>query len=312
MAIYLGDRIGIQPTMLTITPMFESEGTRNYYSNENSLANLNKVRQKNVISVKAQKKIRSAINWLVHAAYWKPVWKKDTGSIFYFKLNFVTLTLNSFYSDRDPAELTELLFQPFLSYARQYWNLRNYIWRVEKTEAGTIHWHFTGDTFIHWRRLQKQWNAICRKKGFHSCYADKGDKYEPNSIDVHFVNNSQNLGAELCKYMSKSDEQSTKIEGRLWGCSYSLSKAHNTSCTAERGTPFYDLVRNLASTLPIHFVERVDKMSYKKITIATLLFPSARDWLDKRLGLIKTLYDDVILLLRSGIEPSDLIPIVCD
>lgn len=312
MALYLGERIGIQPSMLTITPVFEREDRGHGKVSLNSLANLEKKRSNNALSKKSDRKIRCAINWLLHSAYWKPVWKKSTGSIFYFKLNFVTLTLNSFYRDTPDNEIKEKLLQPFLSYARQYWHLFNYIWKIERTEVGTIHIHFTGDTFIPWRRLQKQWNSICRKQGFHSCYADKGDDYEPNSIDIHAINNHDNLAAELCKYLAKSDLQGKKIEGRLWGCSYSLSKAHGTKLIAERGTQFYDMVLALIDKLPNKFIEITHKLTGLKKTIGVLLFPSPRDWIDNSMGQLKFVYEDVIQMLRSGLEPLTQTPFIAE
>jgi hypothetical protein len=302
MALYLGERIGIQPTMLTLTPIYQSESNRVYQRNQNSIDNLKISRTKNVISVKAQKKIRGAINWMLHAAKWKPVVKKATGSIFYFKINFCTLTVHSDYKHVPIEQLKDELLQPFLSYARQYFQLRNYIWRAERTDAGTGHFHFVGDTFIsHWR-LRKAWNRLLRKNGYLNYHKGDISKYEPNSVDIHGVNDVRNLGAEICKYMSKSDEQGKIIEGRLWGCNYELSRAVSTHVIADRDSKLYNMAIQLEQSMSHRFVEVKDKVSGKVMRIATLLFPCPRDWLDKGLLQLKSIYDNVIQSLQSGID----------
>lgn len=66
---------------------------------------------------------------------------------------------------------------------------------------------------------------------------------DPNTTDIHSVNKVNNLSAYLAKYMAKSgsvkDEEGNyelqyrKIEGKIWGCSQSLSKCKSIILLAD-------------------------------------------------------------------------------
>jgi hypothetical protein len=306
MATYVGERIGIQPSMLTITPVFQSDDGLPYFRNENSIANLSKVRIHNRVSPKAQKKIRSAVNWLLHATRWKRVYSKKLGKVWKFKLVFVTLTTDVAYSDTSMKELKEKVLQPWLSYARQYFKMHNYIWKAERAESGMLHFHLTCDAYIpHWK-IRNSWNRILAKTGFLDNYHAKHGNYNANSTDVHAVRGVQDLAAEICKYMAKSDLQGKFIEGRLWGCSYELSKAHGAKMIAYNQSRMYDVVCGLSRLMRMKDVECRDKRTGLKHRVATLFFPQPRDWLNERLGEIKQLYDSICYSIQSG---HDTIPL---
>jgi hypothetical protein len=179
-------------------------------------------------------------------------------------LNFITLTLSSqqIHSDH---EIKHLLLEPFLLTCRRKWNVNYYIWRAEKQENGSLHFHICTNRFIPWNELRNAWNAHQQSLGYITRYREnqklwhrEGFKYRaelspkrdraaqlkaykdgllhdwnnPNSTDVHSLRHVHNVKAYFVKYLTKQ-EQSANIDGRLWGCSYNLSNIKGARTFAE-------------------------------------------------------------------------------
>lgn len=216
--------------------------------------NLQSNYHKGKISELAAKKIQKAISYMVYLtpAQYNIHPYYDRNERFY--LNFITLTLSSeqIHSDN---EIKSLLLEPFLNTMRQKWQVTHYVWRAEKQENGSLHFHIVTNRFIPWNELRNSWNACQQKLGYITRYRDnqkawhrEGFKYRPelsknwdkaaqyksykdgllhdwnnpNSTDVHSLRFIKNVASYFVKYLTKQ-EQSANIEGRLWGCSYNLS-----------------------------------------------------------------------------------------
>lgn len=193
-----------------------------------------------IISTKAGKRLKTAITWLVSSASNKLAKDRETGKTFYFKVNFITLTLPASQGDYTDNEIKSTLLNHWLIHAKRKYNLNNYVWKAEKQANGSIHFHITSDTYIFHYDLRKDWNKIIQKLGFVDRYRkaqqawhkdgfklrkallknwpeDKQRKAynegkrtnwsNPNSTDVKSVKNIRDLSAYLCKYMSKTETE---------------------------------------------------------------------------------------------------------
>lgn len=219
-------------------------------------------RHNGLLSTKANRRVRLAIDWMCLLAKEKYVESERTGSRFGFKLNFITLTLSSkqIHSDN---EIKSKLLNQFLVELRKNYGANRYLWRAESQRNGRLHFHIVTDVFIPWRALRTLWNRIQEKLGYISRYTELTRKTDPNSTDVHSIKQIKNLPAYLSKYCAKNAKGYTvirtmasvkpfkpkcwltyqhpklnpkphfyrQVSGRLWGLSQSLSKLQ--SCRKE-------------------------------------------------------------------------------
>jgi len=170
---------------------------------------------------KGAKKIRNAVNWMLLFSHKKTVYSKKENKRFSFVLNFITLTLSEKQKHPD-TYITKHMLQPFLKWlGRNY--AKMYIWKAETQANGNIHYHITTNTFIHWRSIRRKWNAIQSRHGYLKSWTEGNVRNDPNSTDVHSVKNEKETAKYMAKYMTKNDDSRRKVEGRIWGCSESLS-----------------------------------------------------------------------------------------
>lgn len=204
----------VKPTYTVLIPTYSKrKSKRPLIFNSSRNPNLEKNTANGEISSKANKHIKNAVNWLLASTKLKRVYRRSDNTHFFFRLAFFTLTLPSKQKHTDNKIKSEAL-QPFITYARNRWGMKNYLWRAEAQKNGNIHFHFTTDIFIHHAELNRIWNLQLLKLGY------IGGK---PSTEIHTVRKVKNLGAYLAKYMSKNDDERRKIIGKLWACSVSLS-----------------------------------------------------------------------------------------
>ena len=198
------------------------------------------------MSAQSQKKITAAINWLTACARqkWIPECAEHKG--FYFKINFITLSLSANDGSITADNIHKLLLAPFLDYARKTWGLGAYVWKIELQENGNPHIHLTTDTYIHWTKLRNYWNHLQSKLGLtqlytakykdcnfefylkhnpatpHASVANRWEQWKhsssigfssPNSTDVHSVKNIKDMAAYVCKYMAKNMSEVIQVQG---------------------------------------------------------------------------------------------------
>lgn len=243
--------------------MFDQETCDSHkreYSHSSTVASLQPEQFKNnsnngKMSDITKKKIARAIDYLVYLAQPKRLPHTKHGKGLFFRLNFVTLTLSSeqIHSDN---EIQNHVFRPFLMALGRNWKVRNYVWRAEKQNNGSIHYHIVTDKFIPWNELRNVWNRcqqnlgyvtryrenqiLWHREGFHfrqelapkwgrsaqlKAYYEgcRHDWNSPNSTDIHSLRRISNVKAYFVKYMTKQ-EQIQDITSRLWGCSQNLSR----------------------------------------------------------------------------------------
>jgi len=240
-----------------------------------------------IMSNKANKRVRLAIDWLINISKEKQLTKKGVRTNFTYKLNFVTLTLSSKQRHSDNT-IKSVLLNQFLTELRTKYQCTNYIWRAESQRNGNIHFHICTDVFIPWRVLRTDWNRIQEKLGYVSSFTERTGKVDPNSTDVHSINQIKNLSAYLAKYCTKNAKgyvvmatlandkpfkpsswltyvhpvlkaKATfyrQIHGKLWGLSQSLSQLKSaTKEVANRIEDEIEFLKNRYKTR-VRYVDR--------------------------------------------------------
>lgn len=264
-----------------------------------STAFLNSSRQGNgYLSKQAQKRLKLAIEYFLLIN--KPSNGKTgyTGRHFNKKITFITLTLPSKQIHSDNEIKSQCLNQ-FLIELSKYHKVSNYVWRAEYQKNGNIHFHILTNKYIFWNDIRNRWNRIINKLGYVDRYrtelteyhkngftlrkdllntwpADKQyqaylkglktDWNNPNSIDIHSIQNIHNVGAYLIKYMSKNEQSNTQENfnsqtektgiGRTWGASIVLSNIKGATTEIDS-----QISVNL-ETLKNHFNSQIFKSDY--------------------------------------------------
>lgn len=252
------------------------------------------------LSRKAIQNLKNSINWLCFSARKKRVFMKETNKNFLFKVNFITLTLPDTKEVITSSDLQKKLLNPWLTYMRQNYNLKHYVWRLEFQANGKLHVHICTDTFLHHQKIRDVWNRLLDKNGYMDLFYKNNKHRDPNSTDVHSTRKIKNMGAYLAKYMGKkgnsyklSKEGSKKkvkkltvmnykgwykqrlnfwnsphnprpITGRIWGCSSDLSKANKLKVhipANECNEQLACLMRNDIEYKEIFSVPKESKMS---------------------------------------------------
>lgn len=217
----------------------------------------------------------NALNWMLLFADKKRVYEKKTKKTFSFRLAFNTLTIP--YPQRhDDSYIKEHMLQPYLYWLTRYYQA-SYVWKAETQLNGTIHFHITIDTFVHWRSIRAKWNKILQKHGYVKMYQDGTNDKGDAATQIKAIKNERGLAACIGGYLTKGSieekehELSKKklqekikvaieklsgvsqnienrmhytrfVDGRLWGCSESLSKI---DCfTSELDTKFQEQEHN--------------------------------------------------------------------
>jgi hypothetical protein len=215
--------LSITPSMTTICkiPIFERQKIKQ------APTNFSKRTVTGLLSKNAKKRLKRAISWFVYLSKEKIAINPSTKKPFKFKLAFITLTLPS-KQIHDDKIIKSVCLNQFLSEMRQFYDLKNYVWRAEIQQNGNIHFHITIDSFIHYGIINRVWNRCTEKLGYVSRARKrlgKDKSWSPNSTDIHSVRKIHNITAYLCKYFTNEKHNHERImTGRLWGLSQFLSK----------------------------------------------------------------------------------------
>jgi hypothetical protein len=146
------------------------------------------------------------------------------------------------------------------------------------------------------------WNRILDKHGLLLAFEKKHGHKNPNSTDVHSVRQVENLAAYLAKYLSKNSDDENKIQGKIWGSSYSLSA--NNKCTLH-GLNYDEIradtagIKNKSAWRPL---ERIHKTSGEKYIFGMMLRLTLSDWKTKVGGMLRRAFDDHCFSIRHDTE----------
>jgi hypothetical protein len=307
----MNERIGytahIAPKRIVVLPLFDRQGGRSYRPKQNSLDNLKKRKQSLEMSRAMQRRVMDSVNWLIYSSPWKKIYSKKWHSWSEWKVGFITLTMPSSCVGVSLKDFNEKMLRPWLTNMQRNYGLKLYVWKCEQQENGVWHAHITMNTFLHKTMIMRTWNALMKRRGYLDAYYKDNGNYDPPSTKVHAVRKIRDIGAYIAKYISKNSFDSKMQAGRLWGCSYELSRVRDTraifGCTDDC-SPLSWMVKNI----------KEQKEILSKTTAGTkgkwlgnLFFPKARQWLVQELGDIKNAFDDAVMYLRSGYEAVPLI-----
>jgi hypothetical protein len=302
MAEYIGQVLYIKPNMIVSVPEFDTP--KNYFSSArlNNQKNLLQNKHNSKLSDKAIKRIKSAINWLVVSAKEKKVYNNSTKKNFNFKVNLITLTLPDTDKPIKEHEFKTKLMHPFFMYMKKYYKLNNYVWKIEFQGNGKLHVHITTDTFILHHQIRAVWNRLLKSNGFLNQFIDKFKHDNPNSIDVHAVWKVKNLGAYLAKYMSKNEQNTDIINGRIWGCSHELSDKNKCILGVNRDECAEVLKPLMNPNIDYKEIVTQDSITGKIFRNAELFFIKQEHWHSIIHGKIKKAYDLHRFYIRNGIQ----------
>lgn len=302
MAEYIGQILYIKPTCIVSIPEFDTP--KNYFSAgriaNNSNLKLNK--HNNKLSDKAIKRIKTAINWLVVSAKDKKVYNHATKKNYNFKVNLITLTLPDTDKPIKEHEFKTKLMHAFFVYMKKYYKLNNYVWKIEFQNNGKLHVHITTDSYISHHVIRSTWNRLLKSNGFLNEFEKKFKHDNPNSIDVHAVWKVKNLGAYLAKYMSKNEQNTDVINGRIWGCNYELSDKNKCVLGINRDECGEVMKPLMNPQIEYKVIESQDSLTGKVYKQAELYFIKADDWKNLIFGQIKKKYDEHRFMIRNGIN----------
>jgi len=176
------------------------------------------------VSYKAGTRIRNAVNWLMFFSGKKWVWSESKKAGYYFRINFITLTL-PMYKDYSDDYIVAHLLQPFLKWMGRKHNAVNYIWKAEVQpkrllERGerVLHFHITTNKFIHYKAVNNKWKRLLVAHGY------LNNTLEYCRTEIKAVVNEGELVSYMAKYIMKAPaSENLKVKCKVWGCNHVLS-----------------------------------------------------------------------------------------
>jgi hypothetical protein len=286
--------VSIKPGFITTYEQVENRRPRTQSQILNEL-NLKETATEGEISQKAERRIKTAIDWLLFMALPKKAKAPKTGKEFSFKINFITLTLAAPQMHPDKVISASCLHQ-FLIEARQQWGLQNYVWRAEAQRNGNIHFHIVTDVFCPWSQVKRTWNRIQEKLGYVTAFQAKHGHRDPNSTDIHSVARIKNISAYLAKYCAKNSPN-RKLNCKLWGLSYTLSRAKSAIDMRHSG------IEDELSRMFAKFPGKAKAKEYFQC-----LYVHVDQWAGKEFPIMTKLFNSYVQQLREIRPPDKLHP----
>jgi hypothetical protein len=298
--LYIGDTVYIRPTYFVIKPEYSGLSKKRSLRQKQNEIKLKDNSTNGFLSAKAKSKMKNALNWLHISAKYKAVWSKKEKKSFWFKVNFITLTIPPQESTGVSSALFQKCLNTFLTYSRKYRQLHNYVWKVEQSVDGRLHVHIATDIFYHYNDLRTAWNRILQREGLLEFHYKKFNNFNPNSTDVHKTRGLNDVVAYICEYMAKDSDLDKDYKGRIWGASYSLSDKHKCECFIESGSHRRNYSFIDRSCIRYKALQgKPDVMGNTK-TVANLFMLNSSDWATEMDGLIKEAYNAHRLRIRKN------------
>jgi hypothetical protein len=311
----------IRPTYIVCSPEYDKCNKGRSIGKRKSLQNLNDNKHKGILSKSAAKKLSNAIDWLVISAPLKRVYSKKENKTFYFRCNFITLTVPEQNFEIPSKTLTNKLLPKLIDSLKYKYQLKNYVWVVELQSNNMPHIHITTDTFIHHDWLRNKWNSILYKEGLLNTHYEKFGNYTPPSTEVKSVKNAKKIHKYLSSYVSNglkkyckskygdcySSEQLEEakqtfkriMNGRLWGCNYELSVNNKLHYSV---MPFEDdhLFKSLKEA-KIEHKEILSKPDYmnRQYWLGNIWKIKLSDWKYKIKGVLYELMKNHVIKIRN-------------
>lgn len=193
--------------------------------NDNASKLISREKYTGVMTAGARKRIQKSVSLLIQSSprkfIYNPVIKRNV----YHHLSFVTLTLPDVEKSKDAPFCHKNLLQPMLRILRNKYGMKSYVWKCELQRNGSVHYHITTELFIVHTSLRNEWNNITRRHGMLDDFEKRHGHDNPNSTDIHSVDNIRDLEAYLLKYISKETQNEVSLKAKVWDCSKNLKEA---------------------------------------------------------------------------------------
>ena len=298
---HTGNNLYINPTYVVSVPEFGGNIHERSTAQEKTKENLMDNRHKGQLSDKARMRMRNSINWLCVSAKAKRVWCKRSNKSFWFKISFLTLTIPPQREKQiNQAQLQSLLHSWFM-YAKKYFYLKNYVWKVESHADGRLHIHITSDSFIHWRKLRDSWNRLLKAKGFLDYHWEKHNNYDPNSTDIHAVKDIKNIVAYISQYMAKKTTLDSGYSGRIWSCNYNLSAKNKCSVNVSADELSKELRQFYSKTFRTKRIMQRNKKTGIEKCVADLFFLDEFLWKELKGTKVYAAYNEKRFRIRNDL-----------
>lgn len=177
-----------------------------------------------------------------------------------YKLQLITLT----FAGNLDEKTSKKLLNNMLTALKKSHNLKNYVWKIELTKKGRIHYHIVTDSDLTLEITTKLWNQQLAKIG------QKG-KAEFNSTDIKRFSRHTTY---IAKYLGKNEEnEENPLKGRIWGSNRELNPTTIKKGLEEIAEYTYHLAHKIkvgSKTIKKDFVEII-LIDYKKIMMV-------KDW----------------------------------
>lgn len=145
-----------------------------------------------------------------------------SGKLMSFHSSFVTLTLPVEVTIAQEKQVVGKLLKGWLQAVVRGYEVRNYVWRCERTKEGRLHIHAIIDQPIHMKTVQNIWNKQLRKAGMLDNYAKNEGHYNAPSTHIKGVKSRATTCKYMSKYMSKEEKQSKPLGCKIWDCNKKL------------------------------------------------------------------------------------------
>lgn len=275
---HTANNLYINPTYIVSVPEFSGNVFERSVRQKENEVNLKDNKHKGGLSIKAQSKMRNAINWLCVSAKEKRVWSRKDNKSFWFKVSFITLTIPPQERERITNYQLKKVLHAWLVYAQKYYYLKNYVWKVEAHKDGRCHIHISSDTFIHFTKVKKSWNKLLKSKGMLDYHYKKYNNYEPNSTDIHSVKNVNNMAAYMVEYMIKKAGLDEDYTGRIWSCNYALSSKNKCQVNITTDLLSKEMRTLYSKKIRCKTIKVRDRKTGIEKNVADLFFMTRRLW----------------------------------
>lgn len=128
---------------------------------------------KGVTSNQTRNKIRRMVQWLVLLAQAKKVTCPESKAVFEYRVGLVTVSIPSGQNNVDASFFRKILLSSLLDAMEYHWNLKMYIWKIERQTNGALHAHITVDAYIPAKWLKDYWCKLLGKHGLIYLYSLK-------------------------------------------------------------------------------------------------------------------------------------------
>lgn len=301
-AVYVGQNIYIKPTYLVSCPEFSFSNKYKSHSFNENKKNLRNNSHNSQLSIKAIKNIKNAVNWLVFSASDKRVYSKKEKKEFKFKVAFITLTLPDSKNPITPADFQKKLLNPFLVYVRKYNNLKNYVWKMEYQKNGKLHCHITIDIFIHYADIRRCWNRLLEKNNYLNEFIAEHGHNNPNSTDIHSVHKIKNIAGYISKYLAKPLGEGKTFKGRIWGCSYDLSRANKLAVHIPSPECAEQLFCLMNKKIKYERIIQCNVKKRKEVLVGEMFMLTKSNWQQNITGEIKKMFIQQTQKIKSPIQ----------